>query len=169
HFCTTATTRPPRPGEVHGVDYFFYSEEHFLSLVASGAFLEYARVPPPDGPLYGTPRAEVEDAFAQGQDVFLQVDVQGARSVRALVPDTVTLFLRSPDIETLRRRLQGRATETDVEQERRLRNAEVEMGYEGEFDYSAVNDDGALERTLGEVAEIIEDERRRRASNPAGS
>src|SRR5207247_7223662 len=112
HFCITATTRPPRPGEVHGGDYFFYSEEHFLSLVASGAFLEYARVPPPDGPLYVTPRAAVEHAFARGQDVFLQVDVQGARSVRALVPDTVTLFLRSPDLEALRRRLQGRATET---------------------------------------------------------
>ena len=161
YFCTTATTRQPRTGEVHGVDYFFYPEERFLSLVAEGAFLEYARVPPPDGSLYGTPREQVEEAFARGQDVFLQVDVQGARSIRALVPETVTLFLRSPDMETLRRRLEARDTETAIEQEGRLRNAEVEMGYEGEFDYSVVNRDGALEHTLDEVSQIIENERRK--------
>lgn len=161
YYCVTATTRAPRPGERHGVDYFFYSEGEFLRLQSQGELLEWARIPPPNGPLYGTPLAQVRAALARGQDVFLQVDVQGAESVRARIPQAITIFLKPPDLETLRRRLLDRATEPGAEIEARLQNARLEMAREPGFDYSLVNGDGHLEEALAGLRGIMREERSR--------
>lgn len=155
HFCVTATTRQPRPSERHGVDYYFYSEEEFQRLAAEGAFLEHARIPPGVGYLYGTPKAPILERLPRGEDVFAQVDVQGARSIRAQVPGAVLIFLKPPDPETLRRRLVGRGTESAADLERRLENARTELGCEPEFDYSVVNADGQLEAAVTHVRSIL--------------
>lgn len=164
HFCVTATTRPPRPGERHRVDYYFYVEEEFLRLIDEGKLLEYARVPPEAGYYYGTPRDEVEPFVAAGGDVFTQADVQGARSLRAQVPTAVLIFLKPPDVETLRRRLLSRGAEGAPEMQRRLTNAQAELGCEPEFDYSVVNADGALEAAIERVRAIMREERAREMS-----
>jgi guanylate kinase len=164
-YCITATTRPPRPGERDGVDYYFLSREEFLERVDRGDFLEYAEVPPSGGNLYGSPRQQVIDALAEGRDVLLQVDVQGARSVRALMPAT-TIFLCPPDVETLRRRLISRGTERTADMERRLANAEVELCRADEFDYTVVNADGRLDDAVNDLRAILARERRKRAGHP---
>lgn len=160
-FCVTATTRAPRPGERHGVDYFFYSEAEFSRLRDRAEFLEYARIPPPDGPFYGTPIAQVRGALGRGQDVFVQVDVQGKESVRSRIPQAITMFLRPPDPQTLRERLVRRGTEPGPEMEARLQNAHAELSREAEFDYSVVNADGRLEQAVAEVRTIMREERDR--------
>jgi len=161
HFCITATTRSPRPGERDGVDYLFYSEPEFLLRAERGEFLEFARVPPIVGNLYGTPEAEVYGPLSRGCDVFLQVDVQGARSVRAKIPTAVSIFLRPPDIDALRRRLSSRGTETNDDLERRLANAMVEMASEPEFTYTVINAEGRLSAAVAHVRAIMTIERAR--------
>jgi guanylate kinase len=163
HYAITATTRAPRPGEQHGVDYYFYSEQEFQELLDRGGFVEYARVPPPEGRLYGTPRTEVTDPIERGKDGFVQVDVQGARSIRHIVPDAVLIFLKPPDVVTLRNRLIGRGTEATPEMERRLQNALVELACESEFGYVVVNADGQLDTAVERVREIMRAERARNA------
>jgi guanylate kinase len=148
------------------VDYYFYREAEFLRLLDEGQLLEYARVPPETGYYYGTPRAEVEPLVAAGEDVFTQADVQGARSLRSQVPSSVLIFLKPPDVETLRRRLVGRAAEAAPEMQRRLANAQAELSCESEFDYAVVNADGALEKAVGEVETIIRAERARSRESP---
>ena len=135
HYLITATTRAPRPGERDGVDYHFFSEADFQQSRERGAFLECARIPPRTGFLYGSPRDQVEEALARGQDVFAQVDVQGARSIRAQLPDAVLIFLKPPDLLTLQRRLADRATEASDEMTDRLENARAELACEVEFDH----------------------------------
>jgi guanylate kinase len=156
-YCITATTRPPRSGERHGVDYYFYTEQEFLGLESGGELLEWARVPPPDGPFYGTPLRQIRTALEEGRDLFLQVDVQGARSVRARIPNAVTVFLRPPDLDTLAWRLGLRRTEAP--RERRLLNARAELAREPEFDYAVVNWDGRLDEAVARVREIMQAER----------
>jgi guanylate kinase len=162
YFCVTATTRPPRPGERDGVDYYFISQEEFARRVAEGGFLEWARVPPPDGPFYGTPVAEVERASRDGRDAFLQVDVQGAASVRAVSPGAVTIFLRPSSVDALQARVRQRGTETPDDMARRLANTRSELEHENDFDYSVVNDDGCLDVAVARVMEIVRAERARR-------
>jgi guanylate kinase len=166
HYAITATTRAPRPGEQHGVDYLFCSEQEFLELLDRGGFVEYARIPPPDGCLYGTPRSEVTEPIERGEDGFVQVDVQGARSIRAMVPDAVLIFLKPPDVPTLRQRLVGRGTEATPEMERRLENALVELACEPEFGYVVVNASGELNAAVERVLEIIRTERGRSDREP---
>jgi guanylate kinase len=166
HFCITATTRTPRAGEHHGVDYFFYAEDEFLRLLDQGGLLEYARVPPESGYYYGTPRDQVEPIIASGRDVFTQADVQGARNLRAQVPTAVLIFLKPPDPETLRRRLVGRGAEAAPEMRRRLENAQAELGRELEFDYSVVNFDGALDDAVERVRAIMREARERAEDAP---
>jgi guanylate kinase len=162
HFAITATTRAPRPGEQHGVDYFFYDEREFNALLDQGAFVEHARFPPGDGRWYGTPRTEVTDPIDQGHDVLVQVDLQGARSIRTVVQDAVLIFLKPPDVATLRNRLVGRGTEPTPEMERRLQTAIAELQAEPEFPYVVVNRDGQLDAAVQEVCQIMERERNRR-------
>jgi guanylate kinase len=133
----SATTRKPRPGEVHGKHYWFVSDEEFDELIASGQLLEWAVVH--KGARYGTPRKPVEEAIADGRPALLEIDLQGARQVRQTMPDALFVFLAPPSWEELVRRLVGRGTETPEERERRLETAREELAAESEFDVTVVN------------------------------
>ena len=133
----SATTRKPRPGEVDGVNYFFVSDEEFDSLIERGEMLEWATVH--NAYRYGTPRAPIDAALADGKSVLLEIDLQGARSVRKAMPEATLVFLLPPTWEELVRRLIGRGTEDSAEQARRLATAKVELAAQNEFDYRIVN------------------------------
>jgi guanylate kinase len=133
----SATTRPPRPGEEHGVHYWFVSDAEFDRLVAEDAMLEWAVVHA--AARYGTPRGPVEEALAAGRPAMLEIDLQGARQVRQTMPEALFVFLKPPSWEELVRRLVGRGTESDAERERRLATARVELAAESEFDVTLVN------------------------------
>ena len=133
----SATTRKPRPGEVHGRHYWFVSDEEFDRLVADGELLEWAVVH--GTARYGTPRKPVEDALAAGRPALLEIDLQGARQVRASMPGALFVFLAPPSWAELVRRLVGRGTETPEERERRLETAKAELAAEDEFDVTLVN------------------------------
>ena len=133
----SATTRTPRPGEVHGVHYWFVSDEEFDRMVADGELLEWAVVH--RRARYGTPRAPVEEALAAGRPALLEIDLQGARQVRETMPEALFVFLAPPSWEELVRRLVGRGTETEEERERRLETAREELAAEPEFDVTIVN------------------------------
>ena len=132
----SATTRFPRPGETHGVHYRFVSREEFAELVESGGLLEWAEFA---GNLYGTPRQPVLDNLAAGRPVVLEIDLQGARQVRALMPGAKLVFLAPPSWDELVRRLTGRGTEDAAVVERRLAVAREELAAEPEFDATLVN------------------------------
>jgi guanylate kinase len=132
----SATTRKPRPGEQHGVQYFFVSDEEFDKLVANGELLEWAEFA---GNRYGTPRAAVTERLERGEPVLLEIDLQGARLVRASMPEARLVFLAPPSWEELVRRLTGRGTEEPEVIERRLAAARVELAAESEFDVTLVN------------------------------
>lgn len=133
----SATTRPPRPGEVNGVHYWFVSDAEFDKMVADGDLLEYAVVH--CTARYGTPRAPVEQALAEGRPALLEIDLQGARQVRERMPEALFVFLKPPSWEELVRRLARRGTETGDERERRLATARLELAAETEFDETVVN------------------------------
>jgi guanylate kinase len=133
----SATTRAPRPGEQHGVHYWFVSEAEFDRMIADGELLEWAVVH--GQARYGTPRAPVDEALAAGRLALLEIDLQGARQVRAAMPDALFCFLAPPSWEELVRRLVGRGTETEEERERRLTTARLEIASEPEFDKVIVN------------------------------
>jgi guanylate kinase len=133
----SATTRHPRPGEVHGRHYWFVSDEEFDRLVADGELLEWAVVH--KKARYGTPRRPVEQALADGRPALLEIDLQGARQVRASMPEALFVFLKPPSWEELVRRLVGRGTETKEERERRLETAREELAAESEFDVTVEN------------------------------
>ncbi|MBC7346641.1 MAG: guanylate kinase [Clostridia bacterium] len=137
-YSVSATTRPPRPGERPGVDYYFISEEEFRRLREADALLEWAQV---YGDYYGTPRAPVVERLAQGQDVLLEIDVQGARQVKARLPEAVTVFLLPPSYGELARRLAGRGTEDAAQMRRRLELASFEIERAKEYDYLVVNEE----------------------------
>jgi guanylate kinase len=133
----SATTRAPRPGEVHGVHYWFVSEAEFDRMVADGELLEWAVVH--ERARYGTPKGPVEDALAAGRPALLEIDLQGARQVREAMPGAFFCFLAPPSWEELVRRLVGRGTESEEERERRLATARLELAAESEFDRVIVN------------------------------
>lgn len=135
----SATTRPPRPGEVDGVHYHFVSEAEFDRMVEAGELLEWAVVH--GRHRYGTPRRAVEQALEDGIPALLEIDLQGARQVRVTMPDALFVFLAPPSREELVRRLVGRGTETAEERERRLQTADRELAAQPEFDVTVVNDD----------------------------
>jgi guanylate kinase len=133
----SATTRPPRPDEVHGVHYWFVSEGEFDRMVEKDELLEWAVVH--GAARYGTPRAPVDEALTAGRLALLEIDLQGARQVHAAMPDALMVFLAPPTWEELVRRLEGRGTETGPERERRLVTARSELAAEPEFDVTIVN------------------------------
>lgn len=135
----SATTRPPRPGEVDGVHYYFMTDHEFAEMAANGGFLEHAIVH--GRASYGTPKAPVEQAIADGRLPLLEIDLQGARQVKQNAPDAFFVFLAPPSWDELVRRLVGRGTETPEERERRLETAKVELAAQSEFDHVIVNDD----------------------------
>jgi guanylate kinase len=152
----SVTTRPPRPGEVDGVDYFFVDEDAFARMVEAGELLEWAEIV---GHRSGTPKGFVEDRLGEGRDVILEIDVVGASQVRERVPDSVLIFLEPPSLEELERRLRGRGTETEEAIRLRLQTAAWELEQRSWFDHVVVNDD--LERAAGLVAAIIDSSRGR--------
>lgn len=133
----SCTTRAPRPGEVDGDHYHFVSDEEFDRMIAGGELLEYAVVH--GHAKYGTPRKPVEAALAEGRPAMLEIDLQGARQVKANMPEALLVFLAPPSWEELVRRLVGRGTETEEQRERRLETAKVELAAEAEFDVTIVN------------------------------
>jgi guanylate kinase len=142
----SVTTRPARPGEIDGVHYHFVSAAEFDALIAEGALLEWATVHGVHR--YGTPRAPVVQAIAQGRPALLEIDLQGARQVRDNWPDAQFVFIAPPSWEELVRRLIGRGTESAAQQERRLQTARAEMAAQAEFDHVVVN---------GEIAQAVKD------------
>lgn len=134
----SATTRAPRPGEVDGRDYHFWSPQGFAATAAAGGFLEWAQFA---GAQYGTPREPVVRRLAAGEPVLLEIELQGARQVRAAMPEAVTVFLMPPSFGDLERRLRGRGTEDEASVARRLERARVELAAAAEFDRVVVNDD----------------------------
>ena len=149
-FSVSYTTRDPRPGELDGVHYRFVDEDTFTAIADAGGFLEWAEI---FGHRSGTPAADVEEARAAGDDVLLEVDVQGARSVRERVPDAVLVFLQPPSDEELERRLRERGTEAGPDLDLRLSEAKEEMAAASEFDHVIVND--RVEKAVEEVLAII--------------
>jgi guanylate kinase len=133
----SATTRAPRPDEVHGVHYWFVSEAEFDRMVAADELLEWAVVH--GAARYGTPRAPVEEALTACRPALLEIDLQGARQVRAAMPEALFVFLAPPSWDELVRRLVGRGTESSEERERRLATARLELAAEPEFDAVVVN------------------------------
>jgi len=153
-FSVSCTTRPKRPGEVDGEDYFFVSEEEFKKMIEEDAFLEWARV---HGYLYGTPKKFVEDTVNKGKDVILDIDVQGALSVKKKAEDAVYIFIAPPSIEDLRERLEKRKTEDREAMERRLEDARWELQLIEEFDYLIINRD--LIEAINDLKSIMRSER----------
>ena len=147
---TSHTTRPPRPNEQNGREYHFVTNPEFDALVATGAFLEHARV---FDNQYGTSQAQLEDKLAAGRSVILEIDWQGARQVRARMPDCRTIFILPPSRETLRARLTHRGTDSPAVIERRLADAVADMSHFREFDFTVVNDD--FETAVGELVAIV--------------
>ena len=133
----SATTRKPRPGEEHGVHYWFVSDAEFDRMVADGELLEWAVVHNQNR--YGTPRGPVDEALAAGRPALLEIDLQGARQVRETMPGALFVFLAPPSWDELVRRLVGRGTESEEERERRLATAVRELEAEAEFDATVVN------------------------------
>lgn len=155
----SATTRPPRPGEVDGVDYYFVTSERFAEMVASDDLLEWATV---FGNRYGTPRGPVEAALHEGRDVLFDIDWQGTQQLQQTdaASDLVRVFILPPDLAELERRLQGRATDPAEVIAGRMARARDEISHWGEYDYILVNDDADL--CLAELRAILKAERLRR-------
>ncbi|MGX1694850.1 guanylate kinase [Microbacterium keratanolyticum] len=152
HLSVSATTRAPRPGEIDGVHYYFVDEDRFDQMIADDELLEYATVH--NRFRYGTPRAPIEKALAEGKTVLLEIDLQGARQVRAADASATLVFLLPPSWDELVQRLVGRGTEDEAERARRLRTAKVELAAQNEFDYRIVNQDVAT--AAREVVELSE-------------
>lgn len=155
-YSVSYTTRAPRQGEVDGREYFFVSRETFQEMVAAGEFLESACV---HGNLYGTAKNQIIEEINAGADIILEVDVQGAASVRNLLMDSVSIFILPPSYEVLKQRLIARGTDTPEELEVRLRNAPDELKQYSAFDYVIINDE--IERASAQLASIIYAERAR--------
>ena len=152
HFAVTATTRPMRPGEVNGEDYIFLDVADFLRMRERDELLENAQV---YDRWYGVPRWQVRDPLIAGKDVILEIDVQGAATIRGIVPDALTIFVMPATLGELRNRLAARGTEDETEVQRRLQEATVELDRIDEFDYRVVNRDGQLDVALHEIDAII--------------
>jgi guanylate kinase len=146
----SATTRAPRPGERDGVDYHFLTREEFDRRVAAGEFVEHADYA---GRSYGTLRSELDERLRESTPVVLEIEVQGARQVRAAMPEAVQVFIAPPSLEALRARLIGRGTDDRAEVERRLRVAEQELQAQPEFGYVVVND--RLDDAITELTAIV--------------
>lgn len=158
HFVVTATTRPRRAEEVEGVDYFFVSKEEFARLIEADELLEYAIV---YNDYKGIPKKQVREALASGKDVIMRVDVQGAATVRKLVPGALLIFLATESEEELVRRLQTRKTETAESLALRIATARQELKRIGEFDYVVINRDGHLDEAVDVIWAIIQAEHHR--------
>jgi len=149
-FSVSYTTRPQRPAEQHGRDYFFVDRGEFERMVVAGEFLEHARV---FDNYYGTPRRQVEEALAAGRDLILEIDWQGAAQIRRALPECVSIFILPPSRAELERRLRGRGTDAEEVIQRRLRDAASDMTHWREFDHVVINDE--FNQALAELAAVV--------------
>jgi len=158
YFSVSMTTRAPRPGEVDGVDYFFVTSEQFQDNIDRGRMLEWADI---HGGIQrsGTPAAPVQEAMADGRPVLVEVDLEGARNVKAMMPEAETVFLAPPSWEVLVQRLTGRGTEPEDVIERRLQTAREELAAKSEFDHVVVNED--VDEAVAEISAILQGAERR--------
>jgi len=162
HRVVTATTRLPRPGEIEGRDYHFITEQVFDDLLNTDGFLEHAFVYDHRN---GVPRIEIEDPLAFGRDAIARVDVQGAETLKRLVPQALLIFIAPPSVEETARRMQMRGQDTDEQQARRREVANQEMAAAPRFDHVVINETGRLPQTARRVWEIIAAEKRARAAS----
>ena len=146
----SATTRKPRNGEVHGVNYFFIEKEEFAKMIENGEFLEYAQI---YDNFYGTPKAAIIECLEKGQDVILEIEMQGARQIKEVYPEGVFIFVLPPSLEELKSRSVGRGTETQEEIEKRFSCAFEEINQIVNYDYFIVNED--IEKSVSDVEAII--------------
>ncbi|TME67583.1 MAG: guanylate kinase, partial [Chloroflexi bacterium] len=154
----TATSRKPRRGEQHGVDYYFYEPEKFRAEIEAGNFLEWSMV---HGDFKGVRKDALADTLRDHRIVIVKPEPQGMRKIKAMLPEALTIFIMPPSLDSLRKRLVDRGTETDEQRELRMRNAEIEMAAAPEYDYVVVNDDGKIDKTVKEIAEIVRKEMRK--------
>lgn len=159
HLSVSYTTRVPRPGEIGGVHYHFVDSETFLGMAAEGAFLEHAQV---FGNWYGTAEATLRSGLAEGQDLVLEIDWQGARQVRNRFPDAVGIFILPPSVDALDARLRGRGQDGEAVITARMAQAREEIAHYRDYDYLVVNDDFAV--ALGDLAAIVRTRRLWRGS-----
>ena len=159
-YSISATTRTPRPGEVDGREYYFLSVDDFKAWIADEKFLEYAEV---YGNFYGTPLNKIEERLNRGEDILLEIDVQGALNVKRKCPEGIYIFLLPPSLEELKRRIEGRGTETPESLARRLKNAVAEIKIGLESDYVVVND--SVDEAVAEIKSILTAERCKVARN----
>ena len=155
-FSVSATNRRPRPGEEHGVNYYFMTDDEFKTRVANGEFVEFEEVYP--GRYYGTLRSELENRLAEGHNIILDIDVKGGVRVKELYPElSRSIFIMPPSIDELRRRLEHRATDSKDQIEQRVGKAEFELSFAPRYDVSIVNDDlsRAVDQTENEILQFI--------------
>ena len=150
----SATTRKPRNGEVHGVNYFFIEKEEFTKMIENGEFLEHAQI---YDNFYGTPKAAIIECLEKGQDVILEIEMQGARQIKEVYPEGVFIFVLPPSLEELKSRIVGRGTETQEEIEKRFSCAFEEINQIVNYDYFIVNED--IEKSVNDVEAIISAEK----------
>ena len=152
YFAVTATTRPQRRGENDGVDYHFVSKAEFERMIEKGELLEWANV---YGNLYGVPRHQVQQALAEGLDVVVKVDVQGAATIKNVLPEAVFIFVAPPSMSDLEERLRQRKTESGVDLELRMKAAHEEMGSLPLFNYVVVNHENQVDLTVSQIESIV--------------
>jgi guanylate kinase len=158
HFVVTATTREMRPNEVNGKDYFFVSYDEFARMIEADELLEYAIV---YNDYKGIPKQQVRDALASGMDVVMRIDVQGAATIRKLVPEALLIFLTTESEQALVKRLEARKTETHEGLKLRIATARQELKRAAEFDYAVVNSDAHLDEAVDVIRAIIDAEHHR--------
>ncbi len=154
----TCTTRPPRENERDGVDYFFVTDARFDELIAAGGLLEHAVV---YGHRSGVPRQQVVEKLREGQDVYVRTDVQGAASIKKLMPDAVLVFIAPSSLDELEDRIRARGSDDEEGVRRRLATESAEMARRDEFEYVVVNEPGRLEATADRLLEILDAERQK--------
>lgn len=157
HFAVSATTRPPRPGEINGESYYFITEDDFRRGIEADEFVEYEEVYA--GRFYGTPRAEIDRITGAGHNILLDIDVNGAMRVKEIYrTEALTVFIKPPSVAELRRRLEARGTETPESIDARVARAEYEISRGAEFDVRVMNDslDEAVERTYNIIKRFIQ-------------
>ncbi len=159
YLSVSATTRPPREGEVDGKDYFFHTREEFQKMIQDGELIEWAEYV---GNFYGTPKKAVEQQLEEGKDVLLEIEMQGGLLVKEQFPDALLVFVTPPSADELKSRLTGRATESPEEITRRLARAVEEVAFMKSYDYIVVNDD--LEEAIAQLHQIISNEHSKTAN-----
>lgn len=162
-FSVSATTRAPRPGEINGVNYYFITQEEFLSRIASGDMLEYTQY---CGNYYGTPKKEAEETLASGKNLLLEIEVEGAKNIKAKYPQAILVLLLPPSHSVQEQRLRSRGTETEEKILLRLARAKEEIAFADCYDYVVYNYDGRDKEAADKIISIVEAEKALVSRNP---